>query len=158
MNIKNNKPSKKSQYIQGYINILECKKYTGQGPIIYRSSRERRFSLYCERNPNIEKWSSEPVTIKYYNPLDEKYHNYFPDFLIKLVSGSIILIEIKPKSQLVKPNPPKKKTKKAITSYQYAYKIWVSVMCKKSAAEEYCKSRNRTYEIITEDFFNKIKD
>ena len=48
MNIKNNKPRKKSKYAQGYFPINECKKYVGYGPIIYRSSWERKFCFYCE--------------------------------------------------------------------------------------------------------------
>ena len=109
--IKGNKPSKKSGFVQGYFPILECKKYFGNGPIIYRSSWEKKFCLYCERNPEIIQWSSESLSIKYFNPLDEKYHTYFPDFVVRTADGRTIIVEVKPKAQLKKPNPPKRKTK-----------------------------------------------
>lgn len=153
MSIKNNKPSKKSGFIQGYYPINECKKYQGSGPIIYRSSWEKKFCIYCERNPSIEWWSSESLKISYFNVLDNRYHNYFPDFLIKLTDGGVVIVEIKPKAQLVKPEPPKRKTPKSIQSYKWIYETWVTNMCKKKAAEEFAKSRNWKYMLVTEDFF-----
>ena len=81
----------------------------GEGPIIYRSSWEKKFCLYCERTPTIEAWWSEPIAIKYFNPIDNKYHKYYPDYIIKLTNGEIYIIEVKPKSQLKKPNIPKRK-------------------------------------------------
>jgi hypothetical protein len=151
--IKGNKPSKKSSFIQGYFPLTECKKYQGNGPIIYRSSWERKFCIYCERNPEIIWWSSESLCIRYFNFLDEKYHNYFPDFLIKLRDGNIVIVEIKPKAQLQKPEKPKKMTKKGVESYKWSYQTWITNMCKKQASEEYAKARGWQYMIATEDFF-----
>jgi hypothetical protein len=151
--IKNNRPSKKSQYVQGYFPLNECKKYQGNGPIIYRSSWEKKFCIYCERNPEIISWSSESFCIKYFNVLDNKYHNYFPDFFIKLANGTTFIVEVKPKAQLKKPIQPKRLTPKNRDSYKWAYDAWVTNMCKKKAAEEYAKSRGWSYMIVTEDFF-----
>lgn len=156
MDIKNNKPSKKSGFKQGYFPILECKKYVGKGPIIYRSSLEKKFCLYCERNPTIISWSSESFVIRYFSPFDNKYHNYFPDYLLTLSTGEIFIVEIKPKSQLIKPNPPKKKTPKALKNYKWAFETWTINMCKKLAAESYAAERGWKYMLVTEDFF-KIK-
>jgi hypothetical protein len=153
MKIKSIKPSKKSGFIQGYINLNECKKYLGNGPIIYRSSWERKFCLYCERHPEIIQWSSESLSIKYFNPIDEKYHTYFPDFLVKTGDGKTIIVEVKPKAQLQKPNLPKRKTPKQIESYKWAYSTYITNMSKKKYAEEYAKSRGWDYMIVTEDFF-----
>ena len=111
--IKNNKPKRNSGFVQGYFPINECKKYYGQGPIIFRSSWERKFCLYCERTPEIEMWSSESISIKYFNPLDEKYHTYYPDYLVKLKDGQTFLVEVKPKSQLIKPTAPLRLTPKS---------------------------------------------
>lgn len=156
--IKNNKPSKKSGFVQGYFPINECKKYRGNGPIIYRSSWEKKFCLYCERNPEISFWSSESFSIRYFSPLDQKYHNYFPDYIVQLVNGSVIIVEIKPKAQLNKPTPPKRATPKAVKNYKWAYETWVTNMTKKAAAEEFAKIKGWKYMLVTEDFFKPKLD
>jgi len=154
MNIKNNKPSKKSKFLQGYFPLNEATKYKGAGPIIYRSSWEKKFCMYCERTTKIVWWSSESLCIKYFNPLDNKYHKYFPDFILGLDDGKVLIIEVKPKSQLIKPNKPKRKTKKSLKSYKWAYQAWITNMAKKKAAEDYAKRKGRCeFIIITEDFF-----
>jgi hypothetical protein len=151
--IKNNKPSKKSGFIQGYFPINECKKYQGNGPIIYRSSWERKFCLYCERNPEIQTWSSESFSIRYFSPIDNKYHNYFPDYVVRLRNGTVFIVEVKPKAQLQKPEPPKRQTPKSIKSHKWLYETWVTNMCKKAAAEEFAKTKGWSYLLLTEDFF-----
>ena len=151
--IKNHKPKRNSGFIQGYFPINECKKYFGQGPIIFRSSWERKFCLYCERTPEIIMWSSESISIKYFNPLDEKYHTYYPDYLVKLRDGTTFLVEVKPKAQLIKPTEPKRLTPKSIKSYKWAYNTWMTNMVKKEAADAFAKARGWKYMIVTEDFF-----
>ena len=156
MSIKNNKPSKKSGFKQGYFPINECKKYAGKGPIIYRSSWEYKFCKYCESNSSVLKWVSEPFEIRYINSLDGREHKYWADFLIVLEGGKKYLIEIKPKSMLQKPNPPKRKTAKQIKSYKYAYEQYVTNMCKIESAEKFCNERGIEFKIITEDFFKTV--
>ena len=75
-------------------------KYTGEYPIVYRSSWELEFMRYCDQHPGVMEWASEPVKIPYQNPLNGKQTVYIPDFLVTyLKSGgnkSTKLIEIKP--------------------------------------------------------------
>ena len=156
MNIKNNKPKKNSGYSQGYFPVNECKKYVGKGPIIYRSSWERKFCLYCESNPAVINWASEPISIEYINSLDGKKHKYFPDYYMKLDSGKEYLVEVKPSSQLKKPTAPKRKTVRGMKNYKYAMDMYITNMCKVQYAEEYCKTRGWQYKIVTEDFFKTI--
>ena len=53
------------------------KKYVGNpNNIIYRSLLERRFMVYCDNNPGIIQWASEELPIRYYNPIDKKWHRY----------------------------------------------------------------------------------
>lgn len=154
MQIKNLKPTSKSGFSQGYFPLNECKKYLGEGPIIYRSSWEKKFCLYCENNPSILNWWSEPLSIKYFNPVDNSYHKYFPDYVIKLVSGETYIIEVKPKAQLQKPLIPKRKTKKSIDSYKWSYEAWYKNGLKKEAAKEYARMRGWSgFIFVTEDFF-----
>ena len=153
MDIKKNRPKRKSGYKQGYFPINECKKYIGKGPIIYRSSWEYKFCKYCESNKDVIKWVSEPVKIKYINSLDGKEHTYFPDYFIELSSGKKYLIEVKPSAQLKEPKPPKRKTVKTVKNYKYAYEMYVTNMCKIKYAEEFCNKRKWQYKIVTESFF-----
>lgn len=153
MSIKNVKPTKKSGYHQGYIDISECAKYRGSGPIIYRSLWEKKFAYYCERTPEIVWWSSESFSIQYFSPIDNKYHKYYPDFIFQLSNNQIVIAEIKPKAQLQKPELPKRKTSKAVESYKWGYNTWVVNMAKKQAAIEFANSRGYKYLLITEDFF-----
>jgi hypothetical protein len=157
MDIKQLKPSKKSGFVQGYFALNECKKYLGTGPVIFRSSWERKFCLYCERNPQIIGWTSESVAIKYFNLVDNKYHTYYPDYLVKLDTGKVLLVEIKPKAQLKKPTEPKRKTPKTVAAYKWAYNTWLMNMSKHQAAVKFAESRGWEFTFVTEEFFSTAK-
>jgi hypothetical protein len=151
--IKNIKPSHKSGYIQGYFEPINNEKYIGDRPIIYRSSYEKKFAIYCDTNPNITKWSSEPFAIKYFSNIDNKHHTYFPDFYLKIKRSNgydEYVVEVKPKSQLTKPKPPKKNTQKAILSYKRAYLTYVLNYIKINALKKFAESRNYKILLITE--------
>lgn len=152
--IKNNKPSKDSDFIQGYYELINESKYVGPKPIIYRSSWERKVSIYCDTHPEVIKWSSEPFGIKYFNILDQKYHTYYPDYYMKINRDGIIkeyLVEVKPKAQLKKPKPPKRKTKKAVINFKKAYHTYIVNMCKYKATKQYAKERGLEVLLLTEE-------
>tara|TARA_B100000902_G_scaffold139617_1_gene137698 strand:- start:138 stop:572 length:435 start_codon:yes stop_codon:yes gene_type:complete len=119
--------------------------------IIYRSSWEKVFMKYCDRNANIIEWGSEEVIIPYNSPLDNRLHRYFPDFYIKVkdISGrpKKYIIEIKPKKQTQEPVIQRVKTKKYIREVmEYAKNS-----AKWDAAITYCKDRMMEFKILTED-------
>lgn len=155
-NIKKNKPSKKSKWKQNYYKPLNESKYVGSFPIICRSSWETKFCMYCDNTVNILEWASEPVQIQYYNPQDKKYHTYYPDFYMKVQTGSgnkiTYLVEVKPESSTKKPTPPKIKTEKAIANYKYAVDTYIRNYYKTAAAKRYAKERGWKFIIITEKF------
>lgn len=154
MNIKNVKPTAKSGYKQGYYKPHNPSKYIGPGPIIYRSSWERKFCHWCDHNEDVINWVSEPFSIKYFNILDNKFHNYFPDFYVKMKKDGKIeeyVVEIKPKAQLKKPQPPKRKTAKAIENYKYGYETYVRNLCKTDALNKAAAQRNFKVMLLTED-------
>ena len=123
------------------------KKYVGDhNRIVYRSLLERRFMAYCDRNEDIKYWASEELPVRYFSPLDNKWHRYFPDFIIKTVKDEKFMIEIKPSRQAVKPKPPKKKTK----SYMRESFEYIKNQAKWSAAREYCSDNGMKFKIITE--------
>lgn len=154
MNIKNVKPNAKSGFKQGYYSPKNREKYIGPGPIIYRSSWEHKFCKWCDLNENVMAWVSEPFSIKYYNILDKKFHNYFPDFYVKLKKEDTIeeyLVEIKPKAQLQKPIPPKRKTAKAMENFKYGYETYVKNLCKTDALNKIATQRNYKVMLLTEE-------
>lgn len=152
-NIKSNRPKRNSQYDQGYIPLNECKKYKGNPPVIYRSSWEKRFCMYCETNPNIKWWTSESISIPYFNPYTQKAHQYFPDFTVELENGKRWIVEVKPKHETLKPKPPKRKTMKTVERYKRAVRIYVINVHKFEAARKYASSVNAEFVLVTEDFF-----
>ena len=127
------------------------KKYRGDiDKIYYRSSWERRFMVYCDRNDKIIEWGSEEVIIPYRSPIDGKIHRYFPDFYIKVKqqNGSVkkMLIEIKPYNQCQPPQIPKRKTPKFINEVR----TWGINKAKWKAANEFCLDRQMEFKILTE--------
>ena len=114
--------------------------------IIYRSLLERKFMLYCDRNPDIVYWASDELPIRYFNPLDKKYHRYFPDFVVKTIKGAKILIEIKPSRQCKRPKTPKKKTR----AFMKESFMFIKNQAKWKAAEKYADDNNAKFKLITE--------
>lgn len=154
MSIKKVKPNWKSGFKQGYYKPKNKEKYIGSGPIIYRSSWERKFCYWCDHNKDVIFWASEPLAVKYYNILDKKFHKYYPDFYIKMNKDNLIeeyLVEIKPKAQLKKPKVPKRKTKKALQNYKYGMETYVRNLCKTDALNKLAESRNYKVMLLTED-------
>ena len=93
--------------VKGIFQPQNPEKYTGEYPIIYRSSWEHEFMTYCDNHPDVVEWASEPVKIPYKDPTRERTQSlYVPDFLVTIVTGQQQnrqikkkLIEIKPMSE-----------------------------------------------------------
>ena len=100
--------------------------------VIYRSLWERKVMLYCDRSDSVISWSSEMISIPYFNPIDQKYHTYFPDFFIRFYNKLDIpvakIIEVKPVSQI----------------------NWLVNRAKFKAAREYCLAYNFEFQVLTE--------
>ena len=123
------------------------KKYVGDPKkIVYRSLLERRFMRYCDLNQDILYWASEELPIRYFNPIDKKFHKYFPDFVVKTSKQKKYMIEVKPSRQIGKPKPPKKKTK----SYMRESFEYIKNQAKWQAAKSYCEDNDLEFKIISE--------
>ena len=95
------------------------KKYKGDpSNIIYRSLWEFKLMKYLDSHKEIEKWSSEEFSIPYRSPIDRRMHRYFPDFWVQKQNGEQLVIEVKPKQQLVPPKKPKRQTVKYLREMQ----------------------------------------
>ena len=119
----------KNTAIRGKYRPVNESKYRGNiNRITYRSMWERRFMLYCDRSPNILRWSSEEMHIPYYFEEDGKWHNYYPDFVVDTLDGRTIVVEIKP-------------------HYQRGHK---KNKAKWKTAREYCKEHGYEFKVMTE--------
>lgn len=126
------------------------KKYAGDASnIIWRSTWERKVMDWLDQSESVVYWSSEELVIKYYNPIDNKIHRYFPDFIVKVKrkDGTVMthVLEVKPEYQTKEP-VRKRKTQKFINEY-VTYTINQS---KWKAATEFCKDRGWEFRILTE--------
>ena len=99
----------------------------------------------CDNHPNIFKWASENIKIPYQSPLDGKYHNYVPDFMIqyqdKYGKEHVEVIEIKPRNQTTMESA-RTQGQKVQTALNAAK--WV-------AAQEWCKRKGIRFKVINED-------
>lgn len=149
MDIKQFKPSKNSRFTQGYIDPSTCKKLfesIQNQPVIYRSSWEKRFVKWCESCKRVKQWGSECVSIRYYLPTDEKWHTYYPDFLVQMEDGTMMVVEIKPLSQVEKPN----------SANEWATRTYVKNMSKWRTIKSACETRGYKFCILTENTINKL--
>lgn len=127
-------------------------KYNGDHKnIIYRSSWECRMMDWFDKNPDVISWSSEELVIPYFSPVDNRWHRYFPDFLVKIKTKKgqtkTMLVEVKPKKQTLPPVQKKRITK------QYIQEVatWGVNQAKWKHAQEYCLDRGWDFIVVTED-------
>lgn len=141
------------KHLQGRFIPKNPQKYIGDpSNIIYRSSWEQTVMNYLDLREEVQSWQSEEKFIVYYDPITKKNRRYFPDFLIKYKNskGQTIteMIEVKPKSEVIgPPENPKRKTKSWVSRVQ----TYITNRAKWDAAEKYCKERNISFRILTEE-------
>jgi hypothetical protein len=137
---------------QGIFRPKNPKKYVGDSNnIVYRSSWECRVMNWFDQNDDIMSWASEELIVPYKSPIDNRFHRYFPDFIVKVKTrdGTVktLMIEVKPKKQTVPPEPKKRVTKQyvtEVTTYGVNQAKW-------KAAHEYCLDRGWEFKIMTEE-------
>jgi hypothetical protein len=139
----------KSRYVPDH-----PEKYKGNpSNICCRSSWERAVCRWLDHNSKVTEWSSEEVVIPYICKTDGRAHRYFMDFYVKLSSGKVLLVEIKPENQTRPPTP--KGTRKSrvfieqVMTYAKNASKWV-------AAKDYCDVRGWEFRIWTEVSLNKL--
>jgi len=137
---------------QGIFRPKNPKKYIGDSNnIVYRSSWECRVMNWFDQNDDIISWASEELIVPYKSPIDNRFHRYFPDFIVKVKTrdGTMktLMIEVKPKKQTIPPEPRKRVTKQyvtEVTTYGVNQAKW-------KAAQEYCLDRGWEFKIMTEE-------
>ena len=135
-----------SKYAQGKYTVKNPEKYMGKRSPTYRSSWEFAFCSFCDNNPAIQEWASEPVKIPYRDPLSGRQTVYVPDFLIKYIDRNqkahVELIEIKPVKQQVL---------EKVGKNPYDQAQFVKNMAKWEAASVWCRGRGIKFRIINEN-------
>jgi hypothetical protein len=102
--------------------------------IHFRSSWERDSMTCFEKCPDIkEYYGDDHVCIPY--KINGQPFNYWPDFSIRMVDNSVYIIEIKPENQ----------TEWTINQAKWKYAV------------EYCKKRQYTFQVWTQNHIRKIK-
>ena len=159
--MSSNKSNWNSKYSQGVYTLINPQKYIGNPiDIKFRSSWEQAFCRYLDSNDKIIKWTSEQPVITY-TDLRNKSHRYFPDFYYEMLKNGNsddyvrVIVEIKPKTELVPPIKPLNETAKALENYEYAVRMHIRNKLKWEAAVNYCKNNNMQFVIITEDILIK---
>lgn len=134
-----------TKFAKGNFEPQNPQKFVGGKLPTFRSSWELAFMRMCDSHPNIHKWASENVKIPYRSPMDGKYHNYVPDFMIQYTDKDgkehVELIEIKPANQTTLEN--------ARTQGQ---KIQTAINAAKwTSAQEWCQRKGIRFKVINED-------
>lgn len=143
-----------AQFIQGRYTPKNPEKYVGdKADIVFRSSWERKFMIWCDNNPAVVAWLSE-FPIPYFSQVDERMHRYFVDFFVKIrgVDGkeSVLMIEIKPSAEQKVPRKPKINNLKAQERYMRECKTYVVNQNKWEAAEKYATDRGFKFIVLNE--------
>lgn len=127
------------------VNIMETDE---PQPIIWRSSWEKQFCEWCDRNDSVIRWGSELIKILYKNPLTNKMSYYVPDFYFESIEKDKkvhrYLIEIK----------PLKESNLSNSSNGYDKLMVAKNALKWQSAIIYCKKRGIEFKVLTDNFFN----
>lgn len=133
-----------NKWAKGKFNPKNPQKYMGKKAPTYRSSWELVFMRFCDENPHITEWISEPMRIPYLNPIKQCKTTYVPDFLVayKDKSGKrkVQLIEIKPKKQILGEARSQRDKIQAVINE-----------AKWQAAHTFCQQKGIEFKVITED-------
>ena len=140
------------RFAQGRYTLKNPEKFVGNKAPVYRSSWEFTFMQFCDNNPNVMAWASEPVRISYKHPLTGKITSYVPDFVMVYRDSkgkkNAELIEIKPANQS-NPKFAKGRAQQAQVAINYA---------KWDAATHWAKKRGMKFRVLNEgDIYSNTK-
>lgn len=141
------------KFAQSVYQIKNPEKYVGTKMPYCRSSWETTFCMFCDNNPSVQQWASEPVKIPYRDPLTGKATVYVPDFLISYVDKNMKthaeLIEIKPANQMLI---------EKVGKNPYNQAQFVKNQAKWAAANKWAQQQGIKFRIINEhDIFSNTK-
>jgi len=138
------------KFAQGIYRVRNPEKYVGNSPPRYRSSWEIAFMTFCDNNPSVQQWASEPLKIPYRDPLTGRQTVYVPDFLIVYIDQRsrkhVEMIEIKPANQMLR---------EKVGKNPYNQAAFVKNQAKWAAAGNWCRNQGIKFRVINEmDIFS----
>jgi len=133
-----------SKYANGKYTIKNRAKYVGRKEPTYRSSWEFTFMLFCDNNPSVLQWASEPFMIPYTNPFSGKNTIYVPDFMMVYVDS-----KGKKHAEVIEVKPTKETTMETARSVRDRAAVALN-LAKWAAANEFCKSYGMRFRVLTE--------
>lgn len=157
-------PNQPGRFKQGYYKIKNVHKYIGNPvDIVYRSSWEYKFMVYCDMNEKVLKWGSEVFRVPYVDH-ENKSRIYIPDFYLETINEKVdglmnrFLIEIKPEKEIRQPEIPKGNiSPKRLKRLEYELAVWQKNKYKWVHTIEWCKSRDMTFWLVTEKHLGLFK-
>lgn len=156
-------PNKADKFKQGYYKIKNVHKYMGNPTdIVYRSSWEYKFMLYCDLNEGVLKWVSESFKIPYIDYMGHS-RTYIPDFYLETRNKknpelmNRFLVEIKPAKETKEPIIPNNISEKKLKSLEYDLAVWQKNKYKWTFAKEWCKARDIQFWLVTEENLDSFK-
>lgn len=150
------------RFRQGFYVPKNPNKYVGDfRKLIFKSSLERKFMVYCDLSTDVLRWGYEMHTIPYYNPIDKKVHKYIIDFWYEIKSNNETkkyLIEIKPENGTKQPVlNEKNKSLKSINSFNKAAIEYIKNMSKWKYAKAFAEKVGVEFKVITDIDLKQIK-
>jgi hypothetical protein len=141
------------KFAQSIYQVKNPEKYVGTKLPYCRSSWETTFCMFCDNNPSIQQWASEPVKIPYRDPLAGKATVYVPDFLISYIDKNM-----KTHAELIEIKPANQKIKKKVGKNPYNQAQYVKNMAKWAAANKWAQQQGLKFRVINEnDIFSNTK-
>lgn len=138
------------KFTKGLFKVRNPEKYVGSKSPVYRSSWELTFMTFCDNNPAIQQWASEPIKIPYRDPLTGKQTVYVPDFLITYIDKNQ-----KIHAELVEIKPAKQTLREKVGKNPYDQAQFVKNQAKWAAASNWCQQKGIRFRIINEgDIFH----
>lgn len=133
-----------SKYAQGKYQIKNPEKYVGRKQPTYRSSWEFTFCAFCDNNPAVIQWASEPFMIPYRNPLTGKNTIYVPDFMMIYMDKNQ-----KKHAEVVEVKPLKETSMESAKSVRDKAAVALNI-AKWTAAKAFCEAHGLLFRIVTE--------
>ena len=142
-----------AKWAQGNFTPTNPQKYVGKHTPRYRSGWELTFMQFCDNNPNIISWASEPVSINYTHPLTGKMSTYMPDFIVVYMDKNK-----KKHAELIEIKPSKQTTLEAAGRSMRDQAAAVLNAYKWQAAQAWCSQNGLRFRVLTEnDIFHQGK-
>lgn len=104
---------------------------------------------YLDGNSGVLKWSSEETIVPYYDPTNQRWRRYFPDFIVT-TRDKTFMVEVKPHKQTLPPTGTMHQDGRKNRRLIKEQITWVNNQAKWEAAREYCKDRKWEFITITE--------